>query len=94
MESLNTDGRETVKCLKALANARRVRILQELLRAPSLTVGDIASRIKLSYKSTSKHVLKLAECDLVERDQRSLEVYCSINRRHPIIRALQPYFKR
>lgn len=82
---------QLTKCLKALANGRRLRLLQELLRARELTVGDLSGRIKLSYRSTSKHLLKLAECDLIDRDQRSSEVHCSVNRQHPLLRAVLPH---
>jgi DNA-binding transcriptional ArsR family regulator len=85
--------REMTKCLKALANERRIRIIRELGASHEYTVGDLARRIKLSYKSTSKHLLKLAECDLITREQRSLEVYCRLNPVHPILRLLLPHLK-
>lgn len=86
------EQRELTKCLKALANERRIRILSELMRSRECTVGELASRIKLSYKSTSKHLLKLAECDLITREQRSLEVYCRANSSHTLLRTLLTHF--
>ena len=85
--------RELTKCLKALANERRIRILRELVRSRECTVGGLARRIKLSYKSTSKHLLKLAECNLIDRDQRSLEVYCRLNRSHVVLHPLLNHLK-
>ena len=58
--------------LKALANRRRLAILGYLKRRPEATVGEISGAIKLSFKSTSKHLAILAAADMVERDQRSL----------------------
>lgn len=77
--------KELTRCLKAVANERRVRIVQELLRVPGLTVGQLARLLKLSYPSTSRHVQKLAACDIICLEQQSLEVRCSVNARHPII---------
>ncbi len=86
--SLRLTSREFTKCLKAIANERRVRMLQLLLRSPRMRVGDIASAIRLSLKSTSKHLLKLAECDLVDREQVSLDVLYRVNRRHLLIESI------
>ena len=61
--------------LKALANRRRLAILGYLKRRPEATVGEISGAIKLSFKSTSKHLAILAAADMVERDQRSLQMY-------------------
>lgn len=83
--------RDATRTLKALANDRRLWIVRELAREKELTVGDIAKRIKLSYKSTSKHLQKLSEAELLHREQRSLEVYCSIDRRNVILQALLPH---
>ncbi|MBI5465950.1 MAG: winged helix-turn-helix transcriptional regulator [Candidatus Kerfeldbacteria bacterium] len=80
--------RELTKCLKAVANERRLKIIQNLERYEPLTVSDIAARIGLSLKSTSKHVQKLVDCDLVERTQKSLEVWCRLNHKHYILRSL------
>lgn len=63
------------KTLKALANRRRLAILKYLKRKKEATVGDIAGEIKLSFKSTSRHLGILSGADLVEKEQRSLEVY-------------------
>jgi len=50
--------------LKALANQRRLTIIKELNRGGPLSVSEIARRLKLSVRSTSKHVQKLAHTDL------------------------------
>lgn len=77
--------KELTRCLKAVANERRVRIVQELLRVPGLTVGQIARLLKLSYPSTSRHVQKLAACDIIHLEQQSLEVHCWVNNAHAIV---------
>lgn len=86
--------RALTKCLKALANERRLLILRELARREPLTINTIAKRIALSLKSTSKHVQKLVDCDLLERTQKASFVWCKLNRTHKILRALFPHLRK
>lgn len=69
------DMKELEKTLKALANRRRLAILHHLKKNREASVGEIAGEISLSLKSTSKHLGILAACDIVERDQRSLQMF-------------------
>ena len=85
--------RELTRCLKAVANERRLMILRELSRREPLTVNMIAKRIGLSLKATSKHIQRLADCEMIERAQKSLSVWCKINRSHPILRSILSHFK-
>ncbi|MEK7600985.1 MAG: metalloregulator ArsR/SmtB family transcription factor [Patescibacteria group bacterium] len=70
--------RELERVLKALANRRRVAIVRFLKKRKESSVGDIAGAIKLSFKSTSRHLALLAAADIVDREQRSLSVYYKI----------------
>ncbi|MDO8602141.1 MAG: metalloregulator ArsR/SmtB family transcription factor [bacterium] len=63
------------KVLKVFANSRRLAILQYLKSEGEARVSNIAKEISLSFKSTSRHMHVLFAGDLVEKDQRSLEVY-------------------
>lgn len=85
--------KELTRCLRALANERRVRILEELLGPTPLDVDALARRIKLSYKSTAKHVAQLERCDLVDRQRQSLQVYYRANRQHPLLRVILDHLK-
>lgn len=67
------------KLLKAVANKRRLEILEYLLKKKEANVGDIAEHIHLSYKSTSRHLAVLRAADLVDREQRSLESFYSLS---------------
>lgn len=67
--------KELEKALKALANKRRLQILRYLKKVKEAPVGDIAEEIRLSFKSTSRHLSVLAAADILERDQRSLQVF-------------------
>ncbi|MBI2475861.1 MAG: winged helix-turn-helix transcriptional regulator [Candidatus Taylorbacteria bacterium] len=70
--------KEMANVFKALANYRRLEILRALKRKKDLTVGEIAGQIKLSFKSTSRHLAVLASARIVDREQISLEVYYEI----------------
>ncbi len=67
--------KELEKTLKALANRRRLAILRYLKKNREASVGEIAGEISLSLKATSKHLGILAACDIVEREQRSLQMF-------------------
>jgi DNA-binding transcriptional ArsR family regulator len=67
------------KSLKGLANQRRLRIVQYLKKNKEASVGNIAKAIKLSFRSTSRHLAVLAAADIVEKEQRGLLVFYSLS---------------
>ncbi|MEK7187347.1 MAG: metalloregulator ArsR/SmtB family transcription factor [Patescibacteria group bacterium] len=67
--------KELEKVLKALANQRRLAILKYLKHNRQKTVGEIANEIGLSFKSTSKHLGILTVCNILEKEQKSLQVF-------------------
>ena len=67
--------RKLEKILKALANRRRLAILKYLKENKEAPVGEIAHEIDLSFKSTSKHLGVLSAVDIIEKDQRSLQMF-------------------
>jgi len=69
---------------KALANRRRLEILRLLKRTGRLSVGSVADKIGLSYRSTSKHLGILARVNAVAREQIGLTVYCSLPGKPPL----------
>ena len=72
---------------KAVANRRRLAILQYLKKHREAPVGELAEAIRLSFKATSKHLSILSAADIVEKEQRSLMVHYSLaKRQHPVIR--------
>jgi len=70
--------KQAERTLKALANRRRLSILRYLQTHPRATVGELAEAIKLSFKSTSRHLSVLSGADLIEREQRSLNVHYAL----------------
>lgn len=67
--------RKLEKILKALANRRRLTILKYLKENKEAPVGEIAHEINLSFKATSKHLGVLSAVDIIEKDQRSLQMF-------------------
>jgi len=63
------------RILKALANRRRLAIIKHLKKEKEAVVGDISEEIKLSFKSTSKHLSVLLAANIVEKEQRSLQMH-------------------
>lgn len=63
------------RILKALANKRRLNILKYLKKEKEASVGDISDKINLSFKSTSKHLSILFSADIVEKEQKNLQVF-------------------
>lgn len=70
--------RKLAKIFKALGNERRLKILKILSRRRFLSVGQIADDLRLSVRSTSKHLLILETAGLVSRRQRRSKVFYSL----------------
>ncbi len=71
-------NKDLEKKLKALANKRRLAIIEGLQSQASQSVNEISRDIKLSFKSTSKHLIILYRAGLVEREQHKLVVFYSL----------------
>ena len=67
--------KEIEKTLKSLANKRRLCIIQFLKKGKEASVGELAGAIKLSFRSTSRHLAILTSVDILEKEQRSIQVY-------------------
>lgn len=59
------------KILKALANRRRIKIAKYLNVNKKASVTELSDILKLSFKSTSKHLTVLKNADIVEGEQVS-----------------------
>lgn len=77
------NNRNLEKLLKAVANKRRLSILEYLSKEKEANVGDVAEHLNLSFKSTSRHLGVLRAADLVDRDQRGLEIFYSLSKDMP-----------
>ncbi len=70
---------ELTRSLKALANERRLNIVTLLMRRPSSSVNEIAREIRLSVRSTSKHLRVLSHAHIVSTREVGLFVLYGIN---------------
>jgi len=59
--------------------------LEYLSKEKEANVGDIAEHINLSFKSTSRHLSTLSAVDLIDREQRSLEVFYRLPKDMPAL---------
>ena len=76
---MKNDLATTERIFKALGNRRRLAIVQFLKGRKEASVGDIADAIKLSFKSTSKHLAILVAVQILEREQKNLYMFYSIS---------------
>jgi len=74
-DKMKEKEKEFEKQLKAVANRRRLAILKYLKKNNEAPVTEIANAIDLSFKATSKHLGILAVLDIVQKEQRSLQVF-------------------
>ena len=70
--------KELERSLKAVANKRRLAIIRLIRREKEASVGDIADKIKLSFNATSKHLGVLFSADILDKEQRSLQMFYRI----------------
>ena len=64
--------------MKILASKRRLDIIKHLKSGKKMPLNDIAKEIKLSRKSTSKHLRILYSAGFIEREFIGLEVYYNL----------------
>jgi DNA-binding transcriptional ArsR family regulator len=73
--------KEWVRIFKALGNLNRLRIIRYLHPHGKEAVGMIAEHIRLSPKSTSKHLIHLERLGILESEGKDGRVFYSINSR-------------
>lgn len=83
---------EMEKTLKSVANRRRLAILNCLRGRKEMSVGGIARQIKLSFRSTSKHLAILYASGLLDREQRNVSMFYKMNLKgHKIFSAISSF---
>jgi len=66
---------------QAIADPTRRSILL-LVAAQSMTAGAIAANFDTARPTVSKHLQILAECELLDQEQRGREIYYHLNARN------------
>ena len=75
--------RELERVLKALANKRRLVALAFIASKKEGSVGEISEHIKLSFKATSKHLAVLFHAGILDKEQRSAQMFFLLSRDLP-----------
>jgi ArsR family transcriptional regulator, arsenate/arsenite/antimonite-responsive transcriptional repressor len=76
------DATVTSSLFKALSDPHRVRIVNLLATSDEAVCAcDVTGAIGLSQPTTSFHLKKLVTAGLIEREQRGVWAYYSLNRR-------------
>ena len=78
MRVMKTNEKELAHILRSLANPRRLAALRFIKQKKTVSVGEVASHLKLSFKATSKHLFRLIGTGMIEKEQKSKFVYVSI----------------
>ena len=76
---VSSKDKEFERIFKALANQRRLAMLRYIKEHREASVGEIAEHMKLSFKATSKHLALLVAADLLEKEQRSVQMFFSLS---------------
>jgi ArsR family transcriptional regulator, arsenate/arsenite/antimonite-responsive transcriptional repressor len=72
---------ETAQVFKALADPHRVKIINLLATSPDpVCVCEFTGPLGLSQPTVSHHLKKLVQAGLLEREQRGIWAYYSLNR--------------
>jgi len=78
----DADATTTSSLFKALSDPHRVRIVNLLATSEApVCVCDVTDAIGLSQPTTSFHLKKLVTSGLIDREQRGVWAYYSLNRR-------------
>lgn len=83
------------KTFKALANQKRLEVLIFLHKNKNASVGEIADKIKISIKSTSKHLFTLYHADFLWRERvHGLTVYSLNDNMGDVEKSLLAIFRK
>ena len=75
------EAQTTAGVFKALGDQNRVRIVNLLANAPGpVCVCDLTAEVGLSQPTVSFHLKKLVSAGLLEREQRGVWAFYSVNR--------------
>ena len=81
----NLDMRDHARVLKALAHHKRLEILKHLLSKREAEAEHIATHLKLSLESTSKHLNILVEHEILAVERNGPFVYYSVSKVLPTL---------
>ena len=74
------DDRDLVRALKALADPKRFRMVQEIAKAGELSCGQVADRFHVSQPTISHHLKILVDAGVVLVRHEAKHHFLSVNR--------------
>ncbi len=74
------DDKTIVRALKALSDAKRFRMVQELAAAGELCCGGLAAKFDLSQPTISHHLKILADAGIIQTRGDAQQHFLSVNR--------------
>src|ERR1700684_1495178 len=74
------DAQALARALKALGDAKRLRMAQEIAAAGELSCGQVAERFDLSQPTISHHLRILADADVLTVREDGQHRFISVNR--------------
>ena len=77
--------RQIERIVKGFANHRRVQIIDLLEQTPELSVSEIATKLKINFKTASEHIRRLAISGLVLKRNRGVNVLHKLSQQGEII---------
>ncbi|OGC49568.1 hypothetical protein A2W32_03390 [candidate division WWE3 bacterium RBG_16_37_10] len=77
--------RQIERIVKGFANHRRVQIVTLLEETPEFSVQEIATKLKINYKTASEHIRRLALAGLVLKRNRGVNVLHKLSQQGEII---------
>ena len=72
---------EAAECLKTLAHAHRLRIVQMLLRG-RFTVGELAEACEIPSHMASEHLRLMRRCGLLRNEKEGRKAYYQVAEPH------------
>lgn len=71
--------KDWTKIFKGFGNENRLKIIKILYSRKELSVSEIAAKIRLSLKSTSKHLIQLSQLGILQSEGKRGQVYYQLN---------------
>ena len=87
--------KKIVQILKALANEKRLKILDVIRENPDLSVCEISRLSRVNYKTTSAYIRKMATAGIIKLSSDKSRILGNINKNtQEIIKAILCFERR
>lgn len=77
--------RHLERITRGFSNHRRIQILEQIKKAPEMSVEELASKFKINYKTAADHIRRLAIAGLVLKRNEGASVRHKITARADLV---------